>query len=286
MPDARRLLHTIEQATAAFRQTPGRQGRFIELQDIDEVLVAGDLHGHLDNFKKLLQLADLGKHPLRHFVLQELIHGPFRYPNSGGDQSHRLLDLVAALKCQYPRQVHVLIGNHELSQWTERAIIKNDEDLNQAFRLGVETAYAESAGEIYEAYGRLIDAMAVAIRLPNRVFLSHSVPGASRLDTWELAQLQKEEHWEEDFKLGGCIHAVVWGRDISQATVDRYLAKVDCDLLISGHIPCDEGYMTPNNRQLILDCKDDKACCCLLPLQAGLTLAGLVARLIRLRSEN
>ena len=89
---------SIAAESAAAKQT-GRQGRFIELQDVDEVLVAGDLHGNLDNFKKLFELADLGQRPRRHFVLQELIHGPFRYPNSGGDQSHRLLDLVAeALK--------------------------------------------------------------------------------------------------------------------------------------------------------------------------------------------
>src|SRR5262249_28344717 len=162
--------------------------------------------------------------------------------------SHRLLDLVAALKCQYPRQVHVLIGNHELSQWTERSIIKNNEDLNQLFRLGVETAYDASAEAIHAAYGRLVESMPVALRTPNRIFLSHSLPGASRLDSWDLGQLQKEEHGEDDYKLGGCIHAVVWGRDISQPTVERYLAKVDCDLLISGHIPCDNGFMTPNDR--------------------------------------
>ena len=285
MPDPLKLLHTLHQATVAFRETPRRRGRFVELQDIDELLVAGDLHGHLDNFKRILQRADLGKHPRRHLVLQELVHGPFRYPN-GGDQSHRLLDLVAALKCQYRCQVHVLIGNHELSQWTERAIIKNDEDLNQLFRLGVENAFRGQAAVIYEAYGRLIHAMAVAIRLPNRVFLSHSVPGSSRLDAWELAQLQREEHGEEDFKLGGCVHAVVWGRDVSQATVERYLAKVECDLLLSGHIPCDDGYQTPNDRQLILDCKDEKARCCLVPAAQAITSADLLKGVLRLNQAS
>jgi calcineurin-like phosphoesterase family protein len=285
MPDPAKLLHTIGQATSAFRQTPGRQGRFVELQDVEDILVAGDLHGHVDNFKRVLQLADLSTHPERHLVLQELVHGPFRYPQTGGDQSHRLLDLVAALKCQYPRQIHVLIGNHELSQWTERAIIKNDEDLNQLFRLGVETAYGTHAEAVYAAYGLMIEAMAVALRAPNRVFLSHSLPGASRLDTWELSQLQKDEYSEEDHKLGGCIHAVVWGRDISQPTVERYLAKVDCDLLVSGHIPCEDGYMTPNDRQLILDCKDAKACCCLAPIREGMGLPDLVRCLVRLRES-
>jgi hypothetical protein len=286
MPDPLKLLHTIDQAAVAFHATNGRHGRFVELSEVDDTLVAGDLHGHVENFKRILQLADLARQPRRHLILQELVHGPFRYPQTGGDQSHRLLDLVAALKCQYPHRVHVLIGNHELSQWTERAIIKNDEDLNQLFRLGIETAYGAHSAAIYEAYGRLVDAMPVAVRTPNRVFFSHSLPGASRLDAWEISQLQKDSFGAEDYKLGGCVHAVVWGRDTSPATVERYLTKVDSDLLITGHIPCENGYMTPNDRQLILDCKDANACCCLIPTGERLTLTGLTERLVRLQPNE
>jgi len=102
----------------------------------------------LENFRTLLKLADLAAHPRRHFVLQEVVHGPFRYP-AGGDKSHQLLDLVAALAVQFPRQVHFLLGNHELSQWTNRRIEKADEDLNDLFRQGIETAYGKRADAVY-----------------------------------------------------------------------------------------------------------------------------------------
>lgn len=285
MPDPQRLLRTLHLAIESFRKTPGRQGRFVELMAADDVLVAGDLHGNLENFKRLLGVAELATHPRRHLVLQELIHGPGRYPNSGGDQSHRLLDLSAALKCQYPERVHVLLGNHELSQWTDRAIMKADEDLNQVFRLGVQTAYGEHAGQIYAAYEGLFAAMPVALRTPNRVFVSHSLPGGSRLDAWELARICQETPEPDDLKLGGCIHAVVWGRDLSAATAQRYLEKVGADLLITGHIPCDEGFQVPNDRQLILDCKDERACCCLFPADRSLTQQELLGGLVRLNPE-
>ena len=118
MPDPVRLLATIRQAIRACRPTPGRHGRLLRLEGAEEVLVSGDLHGNLENFRRLLSLADLGAHPGRHFVLQELIHGPFEY-STGGDKSHQLLDVAAALKSQYPERVHILPGNHELAQWTE-----------------------------------------------------------------------------------------------------------------------------------------------------------------------
>jgi len=150
MPDPVRILSTLRRAIQCFRQTPGRRGRVVDLQDVDEVLVAGDLHGNLENFRQLLTRANLAQNPRRHFVLQEVVHGPYFYP-AGGDKSHQLLDLTAALKCQFPRQVHFLLGNHELAQCTQRRVSKGDLDLNEVFREGVGTAYGGRAPEVYAA---------------------------------------------------------------------------------------------------------------------------------------
>jgi hypothetical protein len=285
MPDPDRLLTTLRRAVEACRTTPGRRGRLVEPPDVGDALVAGDLHGHLENFKALLDRADLACHPRRHLVLQELVHGPRRDP-AGGDQSHRLLDLFAALKCQFPDRVHMLLGNHELSQWTRRAIVKNEEDLNELFERGVRTAYGERAGDVLAAYDRLFAALPIAVRLPNRVFLSHSLPSAARLAAWEPAMICREGETPEDYKLGGAVHAVVWGRDTSAPTAELYLKKVDADLLVSGHIPCDDGHLVPNDRQLILDCKDDRACACLVPADRPLTQAELLKGLVRLRGDT
>src|SRR5262249_27850426 len=118
-------LRTLRRAVELFRSTAGRRGRVVDLQDAEDVLVGGDLHGNLENFRRLLLKAALDKHPRRHLVLQELVHGPFEYP-TGGDKSHQLVDLVAALKCQFPERVHYLLSNHELSQLTGRLVMKND----------------------------------------------------------------------------------------------------------------------------------------------------------------
>src|SRR5438309_788046 len=151
MPDPNRLLLTLRQAAAAFRATPGRRGHLVVLDGAREVFAAGDLHGNIENFRLILQKAELGRYPDRHLVLQELIHGPFHYA-LGGDKSHQLVDLLAALKCQFPRQVHLLLGNHELAQWTGQAIAKGDSELNALFREGLDSAYGKSAAEIYAVY--------------------------------------------------------------------------------------------------------------------------------------
>src|SRR5262245_56963223 len=151
MPDPARLIRMIQRAASESRAMPGRTGRILTLTDVENVLVAGDLHGNLAGFQELIQLADLGNHPRRHFVVQELIHGPHRYPDES-DKSHQLVDVLAALKCQYPRQVHYLLGNHEIAQASGRTIGKGDDTCNVQFRKGVTAAYREASEEIYVAY--------------------------------------------------------------------------------------------------------------------------------------
>jgi hypothetical protein len=276
MPDPDRLLATLRQAARACRATPGRRGRLVCPGEAVEVLVAGDLHGNLENFRRLLTLADLAGHPGRHLVLQELIHGPFEYPN-GGDRSHQLLDVVAALKCQFPQRVHLLPGNHELAQFTSRRVEKNDRDLNLAFQQGVEAAYGRRAAEVYAAYGELFAALPLALRTANRVFLSHSLPSARRQGEFDPAVLEGEETAPEELLPGGSVFALLWGRDTSPANVEAFLRRVDADYLVSGHVPCERGYDTPSERHLILDALGAPAAYCLFPTDRPLNFAELVA---------
>jgi hypothetical protein len=196
MPDSERLLTTLRRAADLFRATPGRTGRVVAPAGADDVLVGGDLHGHLGNFQALLKKADLAGRPRRHLVLQEIIHGPHEYPQ-GGDKSHQLLDLVAALKCQYPERVHFLPGNHELAQATGRPISKSEADSNVLFLQGVRAAYGARADDVYAAYVDLIAAAPLAVRTTNRVFISHSLPSALRMDIFRLDDLLRDSRPED-----------------------------------------------------------------------------------------
>ena len=275
MPDPERILTTLRRAMQCFRETPGRRGRVVALEGVTEVLVGGDLHGNVENFRRLLTKADIARNPQRHFVIQEVVHGPYHYP-AGGDKSHQLLDLMAALKCQFPRQVHFLLGNHELAQYTRRRVSKGDLDLNEVFREGVGTAYGSRAPEVYAVYEELLALVPVALRTPNRVLLSHSLPPASRLEDFDPAVLERDGSTEVDVVPGGAVHSLVWGRDTRGETAAAFLAKMDADLLLSGHVPCDNGFDVPNDRQLILDSLGAPACYCLFPTDRPLTHAELV----------
>jgi hypothetical protein len=188
-----------------------------------------------------------------------------------------MLDLLAALKCQFPARVHFLPGNHELSQWTNRRIGKGDEDLNDVFRQGVDTAYGQHGSAIYDAYIQLLIVAPLAVRTANRVFLSHSVPGAQQFITFDYAQLEQDEYLDEALVLGGTVHSLLWGRNATQEHVLAFLSRVDADWLITGHIPQERGFAVPNSRQLILDAQASPACYCLFPADRPLSQPELVS---------
>lgn len=256
MPEPDKVLAAIRQATRIFRQMPGRVGSQVILDDLDDVIVVGDLHGNIPALKKVLEYARLDLNKKRHLVLQELIHGPRMYPDDGGDKSHQLVDIVCALKCQYARRVHVILGNHELSEITGRAIAKNGVPLNALYHIGVKTAYGDMADEICDAYRELFRAFPLAVRTPNRVLLVHTNPDGYWLENFNPEILNAPAWTDQDMARGGSVYGITWGRDISPDTVDRFLRMVDADWLITGHQPCDEGFMVANHRQIIIDGTD------------------------------
>jgi hypothetical protein len=273
------MLSTLRRATEFVTRTPGRTGHLINLQDCTEVLVAGDLHGHIANFQVVLKAADLANHPTRHLVLQEVVHSEFKYP-AGGDKSHQLVDLFAALKCQYPMRVHLLPGNHEMAQMTGRTIGKGSESQNEGFIAGVRTAYGAAWQDVYAAYVALFRALPLALRTPNAVFLSHTLIPGRHLPAFHLTQLLQDSYADADYQPGGVVYGLLWGRDTSQETADEFLRKVDSDLLVSGHIPTDTGYEVPNSRQLIVDCSASPAAYVLFPADRPITQAELVAGVV------
>jgi hypothetical protein len=277
MPNAQRVLNTIRRAKDLFLNTPSRTGTMVQLDEsAEDVLVAGDLHGNLANFQSLLDRARLDRNPRRHLVLQELVHGEARYPN-GGCKSHQLVDLVAALKCQYPERVHLILGNHELAELLNKPILKAGVRTNDLFRQGIELAYGDNSDGIFVSYQELFRALPLAVRSRNRVFVSHSFPEASDLDAgFDSAIFQSRSIDEFDTEHSASLHDLVWGRDGDEQTARRFASIVNAELLVTGHMPCLDGYSSPNSIQLILDCSRFPACYCLFSNQRPLTLTELL----------
>ena len=277
-----KTIESLRDAASATRKTAARQGNVIRLDqsNADDVLVAADLHGNRLNFARLVKRADLANHPRRHLVMQEVCHGGPTYP-CGGCMSHLLLEDVAALKVQYPEQVHFIISNHELAELTDFPIMKANRMLNLIFRTGVQELYGESAERVRQAYLNFLKTCPLAVALASRVFISHSAPEKLHLEVFNPDVFDRPLE-TADYAPRGPVFRLVWGRDFSQENADAFAAIVDADILLHGHEPCPEGFQVPNRKQIILDCCGDNGCYVIVPASGEISQAELIERIERI----
>ena len=118
---------------------------------------------------------------------------------------------------------------------------------------------------------RLFGSLPLAIRTPNRIFISHSLPREKAMERFQLRHFETDAFPAEDMTIGGSVYEMLWGRDVREQNCSAYLKKVDSDWLITGHVSCDAGYAFPSPRHLIVDCSDLKASYALLPAGRPLT---------------
>lgn len=282
MPDAQKVLPLVQKAATLFRATPGRTGSVISLDSAVDVMVVGDLHGHVHVCAQAIKLAALDRHRSRHLVLQEIVHDSRIDPDEGQiDRSHRLVDLVCALKCQYPDRVHLILGNHELSELTGRSISKKGFALNALFRQGVEQAYGEQTESVLNAYADMFRSLPLACRTPNRVYLCHTVPDADQIPNLDLSILKTGVWPGESLQRGGTVYALSWGRDTRIETAETFARLVDADWFVTGHHPCMEGHRLANARHLILDGTDPYPSCCLFSATDPQSIESLQKSILR-----
>ncbi len=277
------LLATFQQAAAANRATAGRRGNVVHLDNTDatEVMITTDLHGHRHNYNRIICIADLERHPRRHLVMQEVCHGGPTYPGNGGCMSHLLLEDVAALKVRYPDRVHFILSNHELAELTDYPIVKKRQMQNLAFRFGLQAMYGEATEEVRQAYLPFLKTCPLAIRVPEGVFISHTVPDSVDARGFDASLFERETN-DDDLAERSALFSLVWGRDFRQQNADAFAELVDARVMIHGHEPCRGGYAAPNSRQVILDCCGPRACYLMLPVGQRLTQKEIVQRIQRL----
>ena len=279
--DAEVVIDLFDRAAKANFECPLRRGATVQLPRGVKLLMTGDLHDNGINLKKILKLANLSKGPDQHLVLHELIHG--KHLVNGMDFSIRMLARVAAIKLEFPNQVHIMFGNHELSQIGFGAISKNGLNVNDLFDQGLEFIYTDQASAVRDAMGRFIRSMLLSVHCPNGILCSHSLPAHHRLETFDTRILYRIPT-EQDFRRAGPIFDMVWGRTHSDVLTDELSEEWGVDLFLVGHMPALEGYSIHGRAMLVL--ASDHAHGVALPINTGeqYTMDELIKRIVPLSS--
>lgn len=271
----------FDRAATLNLETPSRRRSVVDLPSSGEVFMTGDLHDHAVNYQKILKLTDLRGCPGRHLILHEVVHGPHRV--NGMDLSIRTLAKVAVLKTTYPDRVHQLLSNHELAQLTGEVILKGGVSVVEAFNTGVEFLYTDQAGRVREAMDRYLRSLPLAVRCPNGVLLTHSLPSANQLKRFDPAVLNRTLS-ESELMVGGSGYSMVWGRGHTQEVADKLGQAWGVNQFVMGHQPAEMGHTSEGDSMLILASDHDHGV--VLPIDLGrrYTQPELIDRLVPLAS--
>jgi len=255
---------------------PLRRGNQVILPAAGEVMVTGDLHGDAASFDRIVRIADLASSPSRHLVLQELVHG--HDDENGAAGSCVLIERAARLINRFPGRVHVILGNHEASELTGRVIVKEGVVLNRLVEIAAARRYGERHEEALAFFHGFWRSLPLAVRMPNRVLVSHSTPSRRFLDGFSAEVLARPLE-PRDFDRGGSAYALLWGRDFEPETAERVRRILDADVFVVGHTPCEEGFAAPNGVHVILDSQGAPGKYVILPLERPLTCEDILGRI-------
>ncbi len=250
MADAAKDIKTYEEAATLCREDELLLGCTLRFPDYGQLVVTGDLHGHARNFEKLQRFCNLEFAGARHVILHELIHEELK-SFEAVDTSHRLLLKCARWKCEFPEQVHFLMGNHELAQFGNHEITKNGRAILRDFEVGVAIDYGKNADRVMEAIVSFLGTMAMAARTPNRVFISHSLPSPRHFPAFD-PNLFDRTPTPEDLQEHGSAYLLVWGRYQTENELLELSRLLDVDFFICGHQPQEMGYEVIHERMVIL----------------------------------
>ncbi|MHC4217311.1 MAG: metallophosphoesterase [Planctomycetota bacterium] len=251
LQDASSVSALFKQAAAALRDSPHRRGSMVRLPAQGRLLATGDLHDNHEHLRRIVHLARLEASPDHHVVLHELVHSEVLV--NGVDLSHRMLARVAQLVIDYPAQVHVLLGNHELAQLTGQRVSKGAGDNVALFNAGLEFAFGDDGPSVAESINRFITAMPLAAGSESGLLCAHSLPGSATIKRFDPEILSRELTDEDYASRTGSAYLMVWGRGFGEQEVEALAERWRVRLFVLGHEHTANGLAVRGGRVVILN---------------------------------
>jgi hypothetical protein len=217
-----------------------RDGNVLVIGSPRRIVVSGDIHGNRWALDKIISHADLAADPQSRIVLQEILHGP-PGDQGGHDPSIELLVQAAGLKIEHPEQVLFIMGNHDVAQVTESEISKYGYGVCKAFIEGLKAAFADDADEVMDALAEFFLSLPLAIRCPNGVFISHSLPSPGKFDD-ACIEILTRPITAADMLRGQPVYNWVWGRRHTEDQLETLAAELGAEFFLMAHQHNKTGY--------------------------------------------
>lgn len=261
------VIWTLEEAARASVEASCRKGALDIVHAPGRLIATGDLHDNPTALARLIEVAGLTEdspqnapdQPPVHITLHEIIHSD-RLIN-GMDFSYRALVRVADLKRRFPERVHVLLGNHELSQVVGAGIVKDGIKVVEAFDAGVEYVFGADTPRVNEAIKKFVRAMPLGLRCvtpSGDILCAHSVPAPAMMQRFDTTVLTRELTDADYEPRKGAAHLMVWGRQYDAEQLEDLVERWGVSMFILGHEKAENGVKFVPPCAIVLNSDHDK----------------------------
>ncbi len=276
------MLELLNNGLKANQEDKFRKKNLILLPSSGELVITGDLHGHQRNLDRIVTYCDLEHHPNRHVVFQEIIHGGPK-TNDGGCLSYRVLINAIQFKTQFPDQIHMIIGNHDTAFITDTEVMKDGREMNRAMNLALTQEFPDTHGEISQALQSFLFSQPLAIKTSNGLWMSHSLP-ADRWTEEFNPHIFARPITVSDCKKPGSVYLLTWGRNMSQAWLNRLATTLRTRLFILGHQPQPQGWNQAGDNLILIASDHNHGCLVHTNLQDQVSMKDLINSIVPLSS--
>ena len=198
-----------------------------------------------------MTLAELAESPSNHVLLQELIHGD-RLVN-GLDFSFRMLARVALAVLAHPGQVHPVLGNHELAQYTRRAVSKGAGNNIEHFEGGVEWVFGDDTDLVLSAIDVFFAAMPLGVLTESGLLCTHSLPDAARMNGFDASVIERKLVREDYEGITGSAWMLTWGRSHDPEVLESLALGWGVKTFCIGHQHVEQGIRCDGPRLVALN---------------------------------
>ena len=190
-----------------------------------------------------------------------------------------MLYQACVLKADHPEQIHFILANHDLAQIHGEGIMKGGLSVCEAFSGALERDFGQRHATVEMAITEFYLSLPLAVTTPGGVFVCHSLPTDEQLDDFDFDVFGREALTNRDYRRKtGPAYQLIWGRNMSPETATAFADRVGADVVITGHQPQDNGYVTNGDRHLIVASDHNQGVFVPLDTGADYDMQGLLNR--------
>lgn len=249
--NAREVIPLLEKATNDCLHGEFRDQSVVRLPAHGQLIMTGDMHDHAIHLEKILNYAALDNHKDNHIFFHELIHGENLI--NGMDFSYRMILRMAELICRYPAQIHPILANHEISQFSQAGVSKGAGDQVQLFNTAVEWSFQDDAEEVSEMLYRFLRSWPIAIITDNGIMAAHSLPAERVMPLFDPTIINRPLIESDFTPRTGSAYLMVWGRHHSPEHLKQLAEMFGVKVFCLGHEHAESGYQLIGNNTIILN---------------------------------